>query len=831
MKRKIVVIGAITWLISINCLIAQNPHVSVATTSVGYIPKVNALNQSGNDELNNSVIYQDGSNNIGINTTSILAKFHVYNGSVLFSGTSGNLPTTGAGTRFMWVPSSYALRAGRVTGTQWDNLGLYSVAFGNDNTATGTYSTAFGNSNTASGQGAFACGVSNTASGTYTFTTGWLNTASADYSVALGYNNTNTGNRSLTLGSGNSTAALNSFAMGELNTISVNATGSIASGRLNVANGYYSVATGLESQTDGYYSFAACRGTIAQAYASMTIGQFNIAAGTSTSWVSTDPVFIIGNGTSAVNRSNAITFYKNGDGTFSGQLTILGGSPGAGKVLTSDANGLASWTIPTLNTIAWRLLGNSGTTAGTNFMGTIDDVDVVFKRNNVQAGRLNTTNTSWGVGALNPSTTGSSNIAIGLYALQNNTTGNYNSANGAAALQYNTEGSYNVANGVQALYSNTEGISNTAAGYFSLYSNTTGDGNTAVGHSALYDNTGDLNTAIGYGASDNTTGSYNTANGGYALNYNTTGTYNTAIGYQSNVYTPGSPDITNLSNATAIGYGTLANATNKTVVSNGSCTWNGTLSNSDWSMVSDSRIKNNIKEDVPGLSFIVQLRPVTYNIDLDKENSILGIKDTANWRGKYDVEKIQYSGFIAQEVEAAAEKIGYEFSGLSKPKNEHDIYSLGYASFVVPLVKSVQELNTMNEQQQSVIDSLKTQLAEIKTLLSGSMTTGNNSGSGVQNNYNVVELSTENAIILNQNDPNPFAEETDITYYLPDNVNNAKIMFYDNTGKIIKSVELEGKGNGTLHVYCSSLSTGIYTYALIADGKTIDSMKMVKSGQ
>ena len=96
------------------------------------------------------------------------------------------------------------------------------------------------------------------------------------------------------------------------------------------------------------------------------------------------------------------------------------------------------------------------------------------------------------------------------------------------------------------------------------------------------------------------------------------------------------------------------------------------------------------------------------------------------------------------------------------------------------------------QKQHSKIDSLEGQLTQIKSQINGNITTGNNSG--VKNNYKVVELSSENAIVLNQNDPNPFAEETDITYYLPDNVNNAKIMFYDNNGKIIKSAELEGKG-------------------------------------
>jgi hypothetical protein len=49
----------------------------------------------------------------------------------------------------------------------------------------------------------------------------------------------------------------------------------------------------------------------------------------------------------------------------------------------------------------------------------------------------------------------------------------------------------------------------------------------------------------------------------------------------------------------------------------------------------------------------------------------------------------------------------------------------------------------------------------------------------------------------------------------------------DNARKIIKAVELVDKGNGTLHVYASNLSTGIYMYSLIADGKVIDTKKMV----
>jgi hypothetical protein len=47
----------------------------------------------------------------------------------------------------------------------------------------------------------------------------------------------------------------------------------------------------------------------------------------------------------------------------------------------------------------WGLNGNAGTIAGTNFIGTTDNVDVVFKRNNVLSGRIGT-NTTYGINAM-----------------------------------------------------------------------------------------------------------------------------------------------------------------------------------------------------------------------------------------------------------------------------------------------------------------------------------------------------------------------------------------------------------------------------------------------
>ncbi|HNI44890.1 MAG TPA: hypothetical protein PK230_09365, partial [Chitinophagales bacterium] len=76
-----------------------------------------------------------------------------------------------------------------------------------------------------------------------------------------------------------------------------------------------------------------------------------------------------------------------------------------------------------------------------------------------------------------------------------------------------------------------------------------------------------------------------------------------------------------------------------------------------------------------------------------------------DWEGKYDIEQIKMTGFLAQEVEAAAKKINYDFSGVDVPKVDGGLYSLRYAEFVVPLVKAVQEQQAIIETQNNSIET------------------------------------------------------------------------------------------------------------------------------
>jgi len=256
--------------------------------------------------------------------------------------------------------------------------------------------------------------------------------------------------------------------------------------------------------------------------------------------------------------------------------------PGKPKGFYYWNNDTTTW-VGFIGDKGWELTGNSGTNPSTNFIGTTDDNDVVFKRNNIASGILNSSNnnTSFGVSALNSLNTGGRNTAVGKEALAANTIGFNNTSVGSDALATNTtgyhntafgtfalnlnDGDFNTAVGQQALSENTLGDFNVALGNQALSSNKVGSRNTAVGSSSIYNNTtGEENTSVGSRALfNNVAGSKATAIGRDAMyNANNTTTafdnQNVAVGYEALKGSPTPADNTGNSN-TAIGYQTLLN--------------------------------------------------------------------------------------------------------------------------------------------------------------------------------------------------------------------------------------------------------------------------------
>jgi hypothetical protein len=365
----------------------------------------------------------------------------------------------------------------------------------------------------------------------------------------------------------------------------------------------------------------------------------------------------------------------NGNVRFSGALMPNNLPGSAGQVLTSAGPGTPPvWQAAGAGS-GWSLLGNGGLSDATNFIGTTDNVPLNIRVANVRAGRIEMV-----------SPNGNANTFFGFRSGLVNA-GTNNVAFGANSMDSNTSGSNNAAFGYNAMEGNTTGNDNTALGHQALKANTTAGGNTAVGRSALFTQSFDIgvglntfNTAVGYQALyfNQPTGTndakWNTAIGYLAGETNTTGARNTFLGANANGSTG------TLTNATAIGEGTIVNASNKVRIGNTSvAVVEGQV---PYSNASDRRLKKNIQDLSGGIDLISKLRPVSYQMKSGD--------DRLNW------------GFIAQEIE---DIVGTENAVLTVGEDEERHLSLRYTDFIAPMVKAIQE-------QQEQIEHLKTQLQE-----------------------------------------------------------------------------------------------------------------------
>jgi hypothetical protein len=228
----------------------------------------------------------------GIGTSTPEFKLTLENdGGIIAKGTFGQgatLTTSGEGSRLIWYPRKAALRAGYVNDAAWDNnnIGNYSVAFGQNNEAAGAESMIGGGKDN----------TINAFSRISVIGGGEAHIIDLDSLNAIGggYNNSILGGYSF-IGGGdrNRIGAQNSYATllgGMTNTVNSD-WGALGGGRENIVNGYYSVIFGgknnmITSPTSSHATLiGGSTNTIADAAPHSTI------AGGSDNWIGniTDP--------------------------------------------------------------------------------------------------------------------------------------------------------------------------------------------------------------------------------------------------------------------------------------------------------------------------------------------------------------------------------------------------------------------------------------------------------------------------------------------------------------------------------------------------------------
>lgn len=154
-------------------------------------------------------------------------------------------------------------------------------------------------------------------------------------------------------------------------------------------------------------------------------------------------------------------------------------------------------------------------------------------------------NNSVGDRTLSSMTLGNGNNAFGQHNLNSLTLGNSNTAIGDASLELATICNYNTGCGAWTLNQTTTGEKNFAGGGRALFNNLTGNGNTATGQNSAY---------------TQTVASYVSAYGNIA-GYSNVGDKNSFFGSNTDC-------VGNLTNATALGYGTVVKTSDTVAIGN-----------------------------------------------------------------------------------------------------------------------------------------------------------------------------------------------------------------------------------------------------------------------
>ena len=169
-----------------------------------------------------------------------------------------------------------------------------------------------------------------------------------------------------------------------------------------------------------------------------------------------------------------------------------------------------------------------------------------------------------------------------------------------------------------------------------------------------------------------------------------------------------------------------------------------------------------------------------------------------NTRRSAPMAPIRY-GLAADELREIYPELVYE--------DANGNLGINYVEMVPLLVQSIKELR-------AEIDELK-----------GSGT--RKVAANTRNASTGIDDAALDLLSMSQNDPNPFTVETTIALTIPEDVKTALIIVYDMSGKKVKQIEVLGRGDTSAGMTAEGLTSGMYLYSLIADGKVVSTKRMI----
>lgn len=222
-------------------------------------------------------------------------------------------------------------------------------------------------------------------------------------------------------------------------------------------------------------------------------------------------------------------------------------------------------------------------------------------------------------------------------------------------------------------------------------------------------------------------------------------------------------------------------------------TYSNNVYSNNYGSLSDISIKENIRDITNPLDAILQIRGVKFDIKRayfsnSQEDKIDGLVEES--KNKY--------GVIAQELnEILPDLVEYD--------EESSFLAVNYVEMIPILIEAIKE-------QQIQIEELKAAIG---------------SGDALKGVIATTSSSDQVSSTLYQNVPNPFTEETTISFSLGESVGSASLFIYDMLGKQVKSFDLPERGHSQISILGGEMDAGIYVYSLVADGLLIGTKQMI----
>jgi hypothetical protein len=185
-------------------------------------------------------------------------------------------------------------------------------------------------------------------------------------------------------------------------------------------------------------------------------------------------------------------------------------------------------------------------------------------------------------------------------------------------------------------------------------------------------------------------------------------------------------------------------------------------------------------------------------------------------------------GLIAQDIKD-------EFPELVKFDSTSMLYGVNYEGFVPVLLEAVKAQQTQIREKEKRINNDSIRIADLE----GRVATLESEIEMIKSqccSSMVEEKSRPTASLkvnktpqakLYQNIPNPFTERTRIEYYLPRSTGEARLYIYDMQGYQIENYYISTFGEGSITIQGGSMQPGMYMYTLIADGREVETKKMI----